>query len=332
MGIIRLAITAYSCIKTKMPIINLELCPNQNACTVTLPDDPEALPCGRSPEQLKPLFLAEDVCIEALRGALAIENTQMRDTDLSQTTAEQDLQLGSLYFGLALHNSTSPAEAEAFFAYGRSVLECARDKADAWKKLRLNAGLLVADLPLFIARKYKEKVSDETLDAVQLDIAKLHAIVEDEHDSSPGWLANLGLHQFLLRDGLVSYAGDFRENCGGNRRLTRVQRKSGHWAYLIGNSGEKVPMNACHQEKQRLASDIPVKIPVGQIIEVTIDAMAPEIRESHPTSENLSQLVIGWTIEEARADLDEQRTSILDMVSDTIVGRIEQRFPGFEKK
>lgn len=314
-----------------MLIRNLELCPNQNACAITLPDDPEALPCGRSPEQLKPLFLAEDVCIKALRGALDDENTRMRNTDLSQTTAEQDLQLGSLYFGLALHNSTSPAEAEAFFAYGRPVLECARDKADAWKKLRINAGLLVADLPLFIARKYKEKVSDETLDAVQLDIAKLHAIVEDEHDSSPGWLANLGLHQFLLRDGLVLYAGDFRENCGGNRRLTRVQRRSGHWAYLIGNSGEKIPLNASHRER-RLSGEIPAKIPVGQIIEDTIDAMAPEIRESHPTSENLSQLVVGWTIEEARADLDEQKTGILDMVSDTIVGQIERRFPGFEKK
>lgn len=318
--------------KNKMPIRNLESCPNQNVCAVTLPDNPEALPCGRLSEQLKPLLLAEDVCIDALRGALALENTRMRNTDLSQTTAEQDLQLGSLYFDLALHNSTPPAEGEAFFVYGKSFLESARDKEDAWKKLRINAGLLIADLPLFIARKYKEEVSDETLDAVQLDIAKLHTIVEDEHDSSPGWLANLGLHQFLLRDGLLSYAAGFRENCGGNRQLTRPQRRCGHWAYLIGDDGEKIPLNASHQEKQRVGGDALVKVPVGRIIEVTIDEMAPEIRESHPTSENLSQLVIGWSVEEARVDLDEQKTRILDVVSDTIVGRIERRFPDFREK
>jgi len=330
--IIRLAITAYSCIKNKMSLKNLAFCPNQNMCAVTLPDNPEALPCGQFVNQLDPLLLAEDVCVEVLRGALDIENTRMRNTDLSQTDAKEDLQVGSLYVDLAMHKSTSQAEAEAFFAYGKQFLTSARDKMNVEKrKVRLIAGLLVADLPLFLARKYKEKVSESTLDAVQLDIAKLHKIIEAEHTSNLGWLANLGLKQFLLRDDFVPYAATTRESRDNSQRLERRHRRNGHVGYLI-EGGKKIPMNASYEKKKRQAGETPVKIPVGQIIEVTVAAMAPELRKLYPTSQELARVVIGWAAEEPVKDLGKEKIAILDMVSDTIVRQIQRRFPILESE
>lgn len=294
-------------------------CPLANICAQT---SPGAEACGVLPEQL---------CPEAVQGAIKVEKQYAPHPGFPNEAAEKDLRLGCLYIEQALLSGTSLDAADAYLDEGYFYLDRAQHRDGAKPKNKVDAGLLVADLPLFEARKQGLEVSKDTLLEVRHDIASMdgHIAAISRMEEKFGNLVKIAIHLLILRDDEISYVPTFRELCytHGRNNLSEAHRLLAHNAYLI-EGGAKLPLHVNHSSKNLRHKEQLAPIGLGNTIRHGVQSVAPELEDQYPDMRSLSELVVGWLVAEAKGEiLNPDEVEILDMVSESVFQLVANTFP-----